>query len=434
MGNLKFSLIIVFFLLQLTSLALAQTEETKGKIQSLTHSPAEPIVSEGTTISARIENPDTIDHEYNLIISVIKEGKIKYDERFNFVLKSGRAVTFSPVYTPDDIGEFEIIAKLYDKFQAEVVSTKLSSFSALSHIGPFDLDINIPSDVVRPNTKVPVVIQLLNMGDKGTDVEVKLKLSCVTTPDSVEKFIVFLKSKQSLKKITPITTCPEEGLHELSGEIILFNKTWLSSASQVFLNSSFVELSFDLPEKFQLARGESKTFDLPVTNLGNKVLHKLQLVVSVLPQNWVKITPNSVAEVKAQETAVFIVNLTIPPNAEETVYSFTISAAADETLLRKETNLKISSLASIEMETGKIFPSLPETLSAIPENVIYAIVIPLGLIIAIIVIKSIARTRISQQRFGLLNKVRQSVTSVPKKNINVITLDKLKQRLARKRL
>lgn len=421
--------ILIFILL--TPLALAQTDDVKGKIRPLTYSPSEPIVSQGVTISAGVENPDSIDHQYNLVILIAKAGRIKYEEKFDFALKSGRSVTFSPIYTPDDIGEFQIVAKLYDKFQAKVLSSEFLTFNAGSHIGPFDLEVSVISDVVKPNTKIPVVVQLLNMGDSGTDVEVRLKLPCQTVADSVEKFIVFLKPKQSLKKVTQMLTCPEEGLHELTGEITLFNRTWISSSSQVFLNSSSIELSFDLPEKFEFRRGESKIFDLSVTNSGNKVLYGLQIVMTTIPQDWIKVVPNTITELKPQEKAVFIINFTIPNDAEPTTYDFGISVAAAETLLRKQTSLQITDLPG---KSGFNLPLLPTpNISGVFSNLSYLILIGSGFIVSVIIVRMVTKSRSSHQRIGLLAKIRGNLSPVKSGEFKVITLKQFKQELARKR-
>lgn len=416
-SNLFFVIGISIIILISSPIAYAQ-ESVKGKISTLSYIPEEPVVTEGITITVGVENPDNVGHEYNLKMVIIKDGRIKSEEEFTFKLGAGRQITFSPTYIPDDIGEFEIVAKLYEKFEINLLSSKLEKFNAVSHIGPFDLEVSIPTDVGRPNIKIPIITKLINMGEKGTDVEVKLTMPCLTKVDSAEKFVVFLNPKQSLKKITSITSCPEEGLHDILGEIILFNKTWISSTSQIFLNTSYIELLVNVPESFVLGRGESKVFDLPVTNLGNKAIHNLQVIVGTLPQDWIKITPASVMEVEPQETAIFIANITVPKDAEETVYDFGISAAADETLVRKQTQLQIVSLAIARKLPEIITPAMPEIkLPTISQNIIYLVLLPVGLVASIFVINSINRTKVMRQRYNLLNKLRFNIIESSRKGI-----------------
>jgi len=392
-------------------------QETKGKIYTLTYSPLEPIVADDMTISVGVENTDSAAREYILDVVVIKDGRVKYKEKFTFKLNAGRGITFPPTYTPDDIGDHEIIAKLYDKFGVELLSTKLLKFNSISHIGPFDLEVAVPSDVVRPNTRIPIITQLVNMGEKGTDVEVKLTMDCIAKQDPIEKFILFLKPKESLKKVISIATCPEEGLHDVLGEIILFNRTWISSTSQIFINSSFIELVFDVPELFLIKPGESKVFDLAIKNYGNKIIHDLQVIIGTLPQAWIRINPVSVIEVEPGETAIFIINITVPEDAEETTYNFGISAAADETLTRKPTSLQVSGLAVAEKKP-EIPPLIPEIrLPEISQNTIYLVAIPAGFIFSIVIINYISGVRFLRKRHLILNKLRHSTIESGRKGV-----------------
>ncbi|MBI4009701.1 MAG: hypothetical protein HY361_00705 [Candidatus Aenigmarchaeota archaeon] len=335
----------IFLLVFLLSLSLTEAQETqRGVIYTLTASPHEPIVFEDLALSMGVNNPDTNTQNYKLKLIITKGGQVKHQEEFTFSLKPGNGITFSPTYVPDDIGDFEIIAKLYDSLEVELRDLKVITVSVISEIGPFDLDVDVASNVIRPATKVPVILSLANMGDKATDVQVKLEMPCENQPPITQDFFIFLWAGAVVDRTIAMDTCNEVGLHEILASIILFNKTWISSLDQFFINETFIELLFDLPEVIQVKAGQSKIIDLTVKNTGNIIIRNLKLLIPRIPPQWVKITPNNIIETEPEETVLFLINITIPSNITSSKFPIGISAAADETLTRKEATFEVLAL------------------------------------------------------------------------------------------
>jgi len=161
-----------------------------------------------------------------------------------------------------------------------------------------------------------------------------------------KRIFIFLESGKTLKKLTDITACQETGLHRIYSSLILWNKIWASSIDQIFINNTYSELEIKSPEIIEVRQNESKVFDVEVKNVADTTINNLKLVIEHIPLQWGSIKPDVVASVKPNETAVFIVNVTIPEDAEVREYPAEISIAGTETLTKEETTLKVLSVTS----------------------------------------------------------------------------------------
>ena len=334
----------------------------KGKIFRLSYLPEKPLISESLTITAGVENDGNEKYDYKLIIFIIKDGSIKETFEYPFTLESGRSVSFSPDYVPDDIGVFEIVAKLYDKYEITLIDSKIIKFSSISDIGPFDLSIDVLSKVVRPAESVPVILSLENMGEKGTDVEIRIGMDCLNQMNVEQSFFIFMEAKSSLDKKVSLSTCNEVGIHDITAKIILYNKTWISSMNQILLNNSYAEVLFKPLDTFKINAGESKIFDLSVKNFGNTKISNLKILIENIPLSWFKVTPALITELNPNETVLFLINFSIPADADSRNYSIKVDASTDKSLEKQDSTLEITSLAvypvSEENEKGRSI-SLP---------------------------------------------------------------------------
>lgn len=334
-------IVFSFSLLLISSPSFAQEN---GKIYQLTYLPSEPVVLEDTTLSIGVENQGDKTQSYLMSLQIIEEGKIVHEQEFTFTLERTKGIFFTPKYTPQTIGEHQAIVRLYDKLGFDLFDTQLMKFNVVSHLGPFDIEIEPLTARIRPGLLLPAKVFLENMGAKGTDVEVRLTVDC---PDKrlTQSSTFFVPSNAQSERLISMQTCEQEGLYDIYADIVLFNKTWVSSSSQFYVNSTYIQLQFDVPEKLTLKPGENYTLPIEVTNLGNQKIHDLQFVVQRIPLAWQKTTPSSITEVEPNETVVFILSISIPKDAEPRSYESRMTVFAEEVLERKILTLEIVSLA-----------------------------------------------------------------------------------------
>lgn len=334
-----YAAILFLALISLSSIALAD-----GRIYQVSSSPEEAIVFETVRISMNANNPGDKDQSYLMILQITKDGNIIHEEDFAFVLGRGKGIQFISEYVPQDIGEYEAVIWLYDKFKITLFDTQIIKFNVVSHLGPFDIEIEPLTSRIRPGLSLPAKVLLENMGTKGVDAEVEITVDCQES-DLTQRLTLFVPAGNRTERLVRAEICNQEGLYNIRASIILFNKTWVSSSSQFFVNSSYIELQFDPPENIKLKPGGSYTFPVEVTNLGTRKITDLKFVLQRMPLAWQKVSPSSVIEVGPNGKAVFVVNITVPSDAEAETYEISMTAAAEETLERKTTTLEVASLA-----------------------------------------------------------------------------------------
>lgn len=400
---------IFFLIILISSPVLAQAQEN-GRIYHLTYSPAEPVALEDVTISIGVENPSDKAQSYFMQLQMAKDGRIVHEQEFTFTLEKTKGIFFTPTFAPQYIGEYEVIVKLYDKAKYELFDTKIIEFNSVSHLGPFDIVIEPLTSRVRPGLTLPAKLFLENMGTKGTDVEVRISVNC---PDKTltQTLTVFLPTRNRAEQLVSMQTCEQEGLYEISASILVFNRTWISSVSQFFINSSFIQLQFEAPEKIVLQLGQNYSFPVEVTNLGNQKITDLKFVVQRIPLAWQKTSPSSVIEVEPNEKVVFIVSIAIPQDAEPKTYEVRMTAAAEEVLERQISVLEVSPLA--------VLPSLT---SAGGTSILRYVLISLGSLVGALVIGVLLR-RYVKRKPSFAPKMH---TVIPER---LETLRKLKEKL-----
>jgi len=398
--NIRIGTMILSFIL-LSSTALAQES---GKIYQLSYSPAEPVVFDVTTISIGIENTGSKIQNYLMYLQMIKDGKIVHEQEFTFTLEKTKGIFFTPQYTPQDIGGHEVIVRLYDKFKLDLFDTQIIKFNVISHLGPFDISINPLTTRIRPGILLPATLLLENKGAKGIDVEVRVSVNC---PDKelTQTLTVFVPANNQTERLVSMQICEQEGLFDILASIIIFNKTWVSSSSQFFVNVSYIQLQFDAPEKITLKPGESYSFPIEVTNLGNQKISDLQFIIQRIPLEWQKTSPSSIIEVEPHEKVVFIVNITVPPDAETKSYEVRMTAVAEEVLQRKISTLEIASLAALPVVPSAGIPIVTYILISISSVISLAI----GGGILRKYLKRLQRVPIQKKRLEILNKIKEKI-------------------------
>lgn len=332
----------VAVLLLFLPLASAQNA-AEGRITSMTVEPKEPLVYDPITTTIGVTNPSDGEMSYKLEFLVTKDGEILISTPFTFVLQPGLGIFFSPSFVSKDIGQYELVAKLSDQYGLETRDIQLKRINVVSEIGPFDIAIDSPSDVIYPGTKIPLILTLANMGEKATDIQVRVTVECNSQPDIEQEFFVFMYPGAVQDRQITSDTCDEKGPHDITASVIVFNKTWISALNQIFLNEPTIGLEFEPPQSVMLRAGRSTVFDVRVTNTGEQSADSVQLLFQRLPKEWVQITPSKVASVGKGETVLFIVNITPPADALPGEIKSDFSAAADQVLESKETQFTVLS-------------------------------------------------------------------------------------------
>lgn len=388
-----------FILLIALALIPPALGEKNGDIYHLSYSPAEPIVFEDIKMSISVQNPSDKLQNYLMQVQVVKDGKLLNEQDFTFSLEKGKGVLFSPTYTSNDIGEHELIVKLYDKFMINLIDTKIITFNVVSQLGPFDIIVEPMAKTIKPGLLLPAKILLENMGTKGTDVEVRISVNCDIP--LTQSLTTFVPARSRTEKLASIAVCNREGLYELTASITLFNKTWISSTNQFFVNSSIVQLIFEAPDNITLQAGQSLVFPVSVKNTGNEIINNMQFVVERIPLAWQKTSPYSIQGVSPNETAVFIVNITIPSDAEPSTFEIRMTAAVDETVEKKFSYLTVTPAGA---STSASQPSYMRWL----DYAQYLLLVALALAVAILLAKCLKRMRTERPSYNI-NELKKGI-------------------------
>ncbi len=326
------------------SIILSGTVFADGIISNLAYSPQEVFALSDTKMEIGVENNGDKSQDYKLVVSVITEGLVESEQKFSFGLIPGEKKKFSSEFVPRSIGYYQIIARLYDENEIDLYDTEVASFNSLSEIGPFDLNIEIPTKIVRPNSRVPVVINLENKGVKSTDVELQVKLNCAKTLK--ETFYELAEAGSQIEEIFSFQSCPTTGVYEVVADVMLFNKTWISSSSQLIIDNYITELSFQPPMEIYAESGKSSLFMVEVDNIGDKEIDSLKLIVTRIPSDWIQVSPPETRNLRPKGEAIFVVNITIPPFTKNRDINFTFIATAVDTQVEQRSVMKISGMAS----------------------------------------------------------------------------------------
>jgi hypothetical protein len=347
--------IVALFLLMLP--AVIGQSNPNGRVTGAAYAPDEPVALSDITLSVSIDNPSDKQQSYYLQIQVTKDGNVVNEQDFTFTLSSIKSVSFNPTFAPQDIGEHDVIIRLYDKFKINLYDIRVIKMNVISHLGPFDIIIDPLANIVRPDFLLPSRLILENMGTRGTDVQVQLSINCPYNPVT-QSLTVFLPGGSRAERLLSMRTCKQEGLYDILASIMIFNRTWVSSSSQFAVNSSYVQLEYDVPDKISLKHGETYSFPVEVVNSGNQKVTGLTFIIQQIPLSWQKTYPESVKDLNPGQKALFIVNITVPDDAATGSYQIRMNAAAKEALERKFSILEIVGTSDLP---GVALPAITST-------------------------------------------------------------------------
>jgi len=341
----RFSILLIFILF-LVGPSVSFAEDINGEIFDLTYSPSKPMLLESIIVSISVKNTGREKNTFVLELNIVKNGRIKQSSTFSFDLYSGSTITFSPTFVLDDTGEHEVIVKLWDIYKTKIYDTEIKKFNVISEVGPFDFYLDILTKKVEPSGELSAIVSLENKGELGTDLKIRLEVECFNKDSNIyDEFVLYAESKQRLQKSVTIPVCHlfnETGLHRVSSDLILDERTLMTVVSEFLINETYFRLVLkDVPEIFEIKQGQSKLFSVYVNNPTDSTVRNLRLSIEKIPNEWFSVRPLSLDNVQSNETVAFIINLTTPKYAEARKYPINILTAADEISSKEVSELKI---------------------------------------------------------------------------------------------
>lgn len=409
-NGIAITLFVIGLALFLFTLQPAAAQIEDGELVRLTFKPDEPNALDEMNIDVEIKNTGEIKSRYTLRTIVSKSGQVKYDEFLVFSLKAGASNSISLGYTPDDIGEHDIIVNLYNEDKSVLYDKKIVKFDSVSNIGPFDLEVSAVGQMVKYGEEVPVIVTAKNMGVRDVDTKILLEIDCGESADIMNSFVVLVNSSESVEKIVSMKTCDGLGLQTISSSIMLFNKSWISASTQFFVTESVPRLRFTLPDVIEVHRGENNLVDVYVENPTGEDIYNLMMVVEGIPQEWVNIEPTTIRQFAPYESAVFLATIDVPENSELKSYPIMINFGADTLLNRKGSEIKV--MKALEA-TDTTMPTLTDEESEVILRLVvkykYFIIIFVIVVAIVVIIKLRSGRKTYTYKRGTFSKLKSSL-------------------------
>jgi len=312
-----------------------------GEVASVSVSPSKPLVMEDATITVAARNLQNQQNDYVLRTFVSKDGQVLEENDFTFSLNAMKGTSMTLMFSPTKIGTYSVVAKLFDKYKTVLYSEKVLDVDVSSEIGPFDVQLDVLSRTIRPGYEIPLLLTMKNTGTSGTDVQVAISMDCAGQGRIYKDFSVFLEGLGMLGKSLSIPACSEEGYHEITAKIVMFNGVLAQSTSSVFINSTQRNVYLRAPQYVEIVKNSSKVFDVYIRNDDAKAISNVRAIINGIPPEWLRIDPASVNTIEPNQSAIFIVNVSVPADAGSAEYPFTISLGGDETLSQTESVLNV---------------------------------------------------------------------------------------------
>lgn len=322
--------------------AVTEPEMNSGEILSVEHEPEEPKFLESFTVTIVVKNNGQLKNDYLLDLKITKNGQLNYNDEMTFSLLPDSTITFSPTYVPNDIGEHEIIIRLYDKNKTKIYDEKILTFVSQSDVGPFDLEVDMPSRVIGIGDSLPASIKIKNVGVYGTDIGLNLDVECTGGDKISENMYIFVNGSSEIMKQIFMRTCGDVGQHTLTASLTLYNKELISSKNQFYVNATMPKVIVNTQELIKGKSGETTNFVIEVINLNGFDFKNIKPFVYGIPSDWLLIKPSSFNLLEPNESALFTVMLNIPENVETKTQEITIGIGSDNAYSKKESILELT--------------------------------------------------------------------------------------------
>jgi len=382
-----------------------ENSDLSGEILSAKYDPKEPKILERLTITAVVKNNGKEKNNYLLELKITKNGQLKYGDEFTFSLPPGNEMSFSPTYTPDDFGDHTIFLRLHDKNKTKVYDEKILTFVAQSDVGPFDLEVDLPSHIIGLGDSLPVTILITNMGARGSDIGLNLDLYCRSCVDSkkISKSIqIFLNGSSDVKKQFFLRTSGDVGMHVLVASIVLYDRELVSSKNQFYVNATMPKILISTQYWIKAEAGKKTIFGIEITNENGVDIKNIKPFIYGIPPDWISIEPSSFNILKPTDSVVFTATLDVPENAEIKSYETVIGIGSDNAFSKKEVILSITGAVTVF--------ELPSTAYGFLSNYWIHIVLIVALIVVLFLFYKSRRKGQGQDRRTILRKIRDVTT------------------------
>lgn len=364
-----------------------------GEVVDISVNPAKPKVLDDTVATVVVHNLKDYSNEYTLRIFVSMGGQVIEQNDITFSLNANKNMSMTMDFLPTKIGTYSVIAKIFNKDTTALYSEKVLDVEVVSDIGPFDMQLDVLSHTLRPGYVIPLLLSMKNMGIRGTDVDVSITMDCASQGRIYKDFSVYLGGNGELQKTVSLSACSDKGYHEITAKILMLGGVVAQSTSSVFINDTQYNIYVRCPDFIEIGKGFSKNFDVYVMDDDNRLVNNLRAIISDLPQDWLSITPESVASIRPNESAIFVVNISAPPDAASAEYPFTISIGGDEVLMQRDAVLNIFEVGGATQNASE-----PQPVPAIDIEIPMIEIEIAGMVATMAVIIIAIKSRNSQNR------------------------------------
>jgi hypothetical protein len=317
-----------------------------GEILSIKYEPDRPKILEKLSITVDVKNNGNEKNNYLLELKITKNGQTKFEEEFTFSLMPDQNLLFTPSFNPEDTGEHNIVLRLYDKNKLKLYDEKILILVIQSDVGPFDLEVDLPSHTIGLGDSLPATVSIANMGEHGTDVNLNLDLRCTSGKDISKDIYIFVNSSSEIKRQIFVDTCAEVGQNTLIVSLSLYGKELLSSKNQFYVSSEMPEIQMSNQHWLKINSGEKTNFGIEVTNPGNINLINVKPFVFGVPSDWVYIEPSSYNVLKPNETIIFMATIHAPDYSETKSYEIRVGVGGDNVFSKNEAILSVTGVAA----------------------------------------------------------------------------------------
>jgi len=382
--------------------AIPEEKKLSGEILNANYEPVRPKILETVTVTMTAKNNGNEENGYLAEIRMIKDAELKYNDFFTFSLLPGNTLSFSPNYNPEDIGEYKIIFRLYNKDKSELYDEKILTFIAESDAGPFDLEIDLPSHIIGLDDTLPATIKIANMGIRGTDIGLNLDVYCTSGKILSKSMYIFLNGSEDVKKQFFVETCGDVGQHSLVASLTFYGKELLSSKNQFYVNTTLPEVLISSNNGIQAKPGETTDFIIELTNPNNFDLKNIKPFVYGIPSEWLFIKPISYDALKPNESIYFTVIVNIPETAGKKDYETKIGVGGDNVFSKKDAILSVTGSATkLFVSSSSFYQVFSSWISVIS---LYAIILLFCLYF------KLKRKTQRQDKRSILKKIKDGIT------------------------
>ncbi len=298
--------------------------EDKEAMLEISYSPDSPKVLEKMEITVRTISG--ISGDFLLEAFVAQEGKVAEQRTYRFSADVQDTNEFAFEYSPSSIETQTAVANLYSSDKGILYDSKIIEFKAQSDVGPFDIEIDLPTNFVLKGDTLPVRVRMKNFGTKADDVNLVVTIYCYSKQNIEQTSFIYLTD--SLEKSMILPTCGEAGQHRIKAAINLYGIEHVAATSQYFERESLSSLDFSTPDYITAEERTPRDLSIVYRNSGNTTLYNIRLIVFSLPSAWFTVKPSTIADIDAGESIVSVISFNVPDGSEG-AYPILIGASGD---------------------------------------------------------------------------------------------------------